>query len=117
MGLRANTLSNYSLLLRDQHEFADGAKSLREAIKILTDLADAHPDYPTYRVWQARAELNLAAILTDRRETPDRAEELARGALDRLKGVSRRLPAILEFRIEWREPRTAWPASSPTWAS
>ena len=71
---------------------------MRESIAILEQLANAHPDYPSYRLLEGLHELNLGSILSDRRDNPEEAEQLARRGTKRIEDIGLRLPAVAEIR-------------------
>lgn len=100
LAFRANTLSNYSILLRDQFDYPGSIQALRDAIALQSDLANRHPDLTSYQIGLAKTELNLAGTLRDQRQSAGECESLARGAIARYEVACKRLPAVPELRLE-----------------
>lgn len=105
LAFRANTLSNYSILLRDQFDYPASIEALRDAIAIHTELADRHPDLTGFQISLAKAELNLAGTLRDRRQANDDSEALARSGVARYEEACKKLPAVVELRFEYARAR------------
>jgi serine/threonine-protein kinase len=99
--VRAKAINNYATLLRDQRRHQDSVARQEQAIEAIEALANAHPDYPRFRLQHGFWELNLAILLMDQGVDAPRAEQLARSGVRRIEEIAQRLPAVFEVRKDY----------------